>query len=157
VRLEVERDFNLPYPGDAVAAAAFLRDVKKSLSRVHFIRNLRVDGDVVRADLRVEVPFIGEQLLDFESHLVLREDGADLLPTTREGRAWAEVSGVGRARPEGSAASISYHLRVVVHLELPAGEKWGGRAFIRMAEATASRTLERVTEDLPAGVIAAMP
>ncbi|HWG85115.1 MAG TPA: DUF3809 domain-containing protein [Deinococcales bacterium] len=157
MRLEVERDFTFPYPGDSGAATDFLRDVRRSLARVPFIRNLSVEGDHVTADLAVDVPFLGEQLLDFSSRLVPQDGGADLVAEQRSGRAWAEVSGSGRATPQGERASISYHLRVVVHLELPAPEKWGGRAFSRMAEATAARTLERVAEDFPAGVMAAMP
>lgn len=157
MKLEVERRFTLAYPGPAADAAAYLRDARRSLEHVTFIRDLRVDGDEVRADLRVEVPFLGEQRLDFHSRIVPRDGGADLVALERGGRAWAEVSGEGRAADAPGGARIDYRLRVVVHLSVPAGDKWGGRAFAKMAEATAARTLARVAEEFPAGVTAGMP
>ena len=67
------------------------------------------------------------------------------------------MSGEGRAVRAAHGAEIEYRLRVAVHLEVPLGDKWGGRAFAKMAEATAARTLERVAEEFPAGVRAGMP
>ena len=153
----MERTFTLPFPGSVAEAVAFLRDVNRSLERVAFIKNLRVDGADVLADLRIDAPVIGEQLLDFQSVLEALPDGAKLRSLERSGNAWAEVAGEGTAQPAGDAASIEYRLRIVAHLNLPAAERWGGRAFEKMVFATAQRAIERMTLEFPDGVAAAMP
>lgn len=160
MRLELERDFELDYPGPPEEAAAFLADPARSLARVPFLAGLRVQGDEVAADLMVDAPLLGPQRLDFRSRLRTApagEHGADLVPLARSGRAWAEVAGSGRAEPAAGGSRITYRLRVVVHLELPDAGSWGGRALARMAGRAAESTLERVTEEFPAAVRAAMP
>ncbi|MFN3266089.1 MAG: DUF3809 family protein, partial [Deinococcales bacterium] len=52
---------------------------------------------------------------------------------------------------------ISYALQITVHLELPVGEKWGGRAFEKMVQATAQSAIERLTLEFERGVSAGMP
>ena len=155
--LEVDRTFNIPFPGSSDAGIAFIRDVKKSLENVSFIRNLRVEGDDVFAHLRIEVPFLGERLLDFRSTLSPQPDGANLISHQLEGKFWAEVNGEGTVTATGETSSIQYHLKALVHLELPVAEKWGGRAFAKMAEATAQRTIERMAQEFPIGVRLGMP
>jgi carbon monoxide dehydrogenase subunit G len=155
--LEVDRNFEIPFPGALDAGIAFIRDVKKSLENVSFIRNLRVEGNEVFAHLRIEVPFLGERLLDFKSTLEPQENGANLISHQLEGKFWAEVSGQGTVAASGATSSIHYHLRALVHLELPVADKWGGRAFAKMAEATAQRTIERMAQEFPVGVTKGMP
>lgn len=158
MKLEVEREFALVYPGPAAEAVAFVQDVQRSLERVTFIKNLRLEGHDVLADLGVDVPFLGEQRIDFHSKLEPREDGAVLIALPASGKAWAEVSGQARVTPsEAGRSSIQYALQITVHLALPIGDQWGGRAFEKMAHATAARAIERMTEQFPAGVRAAMP
>lgn len=155
--LHVDRQFDIPFPGPSEAGIAFIRDVKKSLENVSFIRNLRVEGNEVFAHLRIEVPFLGERLLDFRSTLEPVIDGANLIAQPLDGKFWAAVNGEGRVTGTGIASSIHYHLRAEVHLELPIAEKWGGRAFAKMAEATAQRTIERMAQEFPIGVSKGMP
>jgi hypothetical protein len=177
--LHVDRQFDIPFPGHVDDGIAFIRDVKKSLENVSFIRNLRVEGNDVFAHLRIEVPFLGERLLDFRSTLEPVIDGANLIAQPLEGKFWAAVNGEGRVTSTGTTSSsndssaslrsssndssaslrssIHYHLRAEVHLELPVAEKWGGRAFAKMAEATAQRTIERMAQEFPIGVSKGMP
>lgn len=155
--LEVDRTFDIPFPGSVDAGIDFIRDVKKSLENVSFIRNLRIEGDDVFAHLRIEVPFLGERLLDFRSTLSPQPDGANLVSHALEGKFWAAVNGEGRVSATGETSNIHYHLRATVHLELPIAEKWGGRAFAKMAEATAQRTIERMAQEFPIGVRKGMP
>jgi carbon monoxide dehydrogenase subunit G len=155
--LEVDRTFEIPFQGNVDAGIAFIRDVQKSLENVSFIRNLRVEGNDVFAHLRIEVPFLGERLLDFRSTLEPVSDGANLIAQKLEGKFWAAVNGEGRVTGTGATSSIHYHLRAEVHLELPVAEKWGGRAFAKMAEATAQRTIERMAQEFPIGVSKGMP
>ncbi len=157
MKLEVEREFRIDHPGSTEEAVAFVQNVQHSLEHVDFIKNLRVDGSDVMADLSVDVPVLGEQRLDFHSRLEARSDGANLIPLPRSGKAWAEVGGEGRVTPNSSGSSLTYRLRIVVHVELPAAERWGGRAFEKMVQATAQRAIERMTEQFPLGVQAAMP
>ncbi len=157
MKLAVEREFRFAYPGPVSEAIAFVRNVQRSLQRVAFIQNLRLDGSDVFADLGVDVPILGAQRIDFHSRLEPRPDGANLIALPGAGKAWAEVSGQARAVPEGDHSSIQYALHIAVHLELPIGNQWGGRAFEKMAHATAERAVHRMTEQFPAGVLAAMP
>jgi Protein of unknown function (DUF3809) len=174
--LQVDRQFDIPFPGSVEDGIAFIRDVKKSLENVSFIRNLRIEGNEVFAYLRIEVPFLGERLLDFKSTLESVPDGANLIAQKLDGKFWAAVNGEGRVTSTGATSSsndssaslldpkdapnglgslrssIHYHLRAEVHLELPVAEKWGGRAFAKMAEATAQRTIERMAQEFPIGV-----
>ena len=158
MKLEVERRFGFTYPGSAVEATAFVQDVQRSLSKVAFIKNLRIEDHDVFADLGVDVPFLGEQRIDFHSRLEPQPDGAKLIAQPGSGKAWAEVAGQARVTPDGGGrSSIQYALQIAVYLSLPVGESWGGRAFEKMAEATAARAIERMTEQFPEGVRAAMP
>jgi Protein of unknown function (DUF3809) len=152
VKLEVIRTFTIAHPGTVDEAIFYLRDVQKSLARVSFIRDLRVESGDVFADLVVDVPVLGEQRLDFHSRLEPVPNGANLIALPKQGRAWAEVSGEGRVSPAAQGSSIAYTLRITAHLEMPTAEKWGGRAFEKMARATAEKAIERMTLEFPKGV-----
>ncbi len=159
MKIEVNRQFEIAFPGPRIAAIAFMRDPTRSLAKVSFIKNLRqenrnIENKNILADLSVDVPFLGEQHLDFESELQDHEDGADLIALPRNGKAWAEVAGIGRSNNTGTV--LHYQLQIVAHIELPAAEKWGGRAFTRMVENTAKSAIERMTSEFPRGVLAAI-
>ena len=62
-------------------------------------------------------------------------------------RFWAELEGEGWAVEDG----ICYKLRLRIHAEIPQGEKWGGKALRRMAEAAFERTVSRALEGLQGG------
>ncbi len=161
MKLEVDREFVLPFPGPVAQAITFVQNVPVSLAHVSFIRNLRLEGSDIFADLRIDAPIIGEQLLDFHSRLETTDDGARLIALERTGKAWAEVAGQAHVTADtgqasDAASSIRYQLRIVIHLELPVTDRWGGRAFEKMAHATAQRSIERLSLEFPEGVLAAM-
>jgi hypothetical protein len=155
MNIEAAREFVLPFAGSSSEAVLFLRDVRRSLAQVRFITDLRLEGQEVMANLLVDVPVLGEQRLDFASRLESHPDGADLIALPRSGKAWAEVSGQGRVREE-TGVQILYALQIVVHLELPVGEKWGGKAFEKMVQATAKSAIQRLTLEFGRGVLAGM-
>ena len=156
MKLEVEREFVLAHPGSSAQAIVFVQNVPISLAHVSFIQNLRLEGSDVFADLRIDAPIIGEQHLDFHSRLETTDDGARLVALERSGKAWAEVAGQAHVTADGAGSSIRYRLRIVIHLELPVTDRWGGRAFEKMAHATAQRSIERLSLEFPQGVLAAM-
>lgn len=150
---DAEQDFTLAYPGAHEDALAFLRDPGRSLRAVPFLRALRFDGQVVRAEMVVTVPMLGELVLPFESSVTPTASGATLSPRLLAGRTWAQVGGHG----EVTGGQLHYRLAFRVHISMPQAEKWGGAAFEKMFQAAARKTLERVAQDFPAGVRAAMP
>jgi hypothetical protein len=154
--IEVERNFRLEYPGTFEQAVLYLQDVSKSLAGVSFIENLRFESPNVYADLIVDVPVLGRQHLDFYSILEFHALGANLIAQPRQGRAWAAVAGQGTVEVN-QRIEILYALQITVHLELPSAEKWGGRAFEKMAQATAKTAIERMTKEFGLGVQRTMP
>ncbi len=150
--IEVSKDFILEYPDSLEQAVLYLTDVKKSLAHVSFIENLRLEQNHIFADLVVDVPVLGSQCLDFDSILEPHATGANLVAQKREGRAWAAVSGQGRAVQTNNQTQIHYALQIAVYLELPSTDKWGGRAFEKMAQATAKTAIERLTREFGHGV-----
>lgn len=148
--LSHQQHFEIPYPHGQEAALAYLRNPAQSLRYVRFIANLQQDvGQTVRANLRVMVPVLGEQLLPFSSQIRLTPNGAELIADTLNHKAWAEVSGLGQYQDQ----ALHYQLSVRVHLWLPSSNKWGVAAFERMVEATSQKALQRVAQDFPAGIL----
>ncbi len=154
MQISVQRQFTIPHPSPVLEATRYVRDINRSLSHVSFIKNLRLEGDLVTADLAVDVPFLGQQLLDFQSRLELHPDGANLIGIEKSGKAWAMVSGQARVSPAPQGSSIEYALHIAVFIALPSSEKWGGKAFEKMAQATAEKAIERLTLEFPRGVAA---
>lgn len=155
--IEVSQDFTLPYPSTLEHAVLYLTDVQKSLAQVRFIRDLQISGKQIYANLIVDVPVLGEQKLDFHSILEPHRTGANLLAQERTGRAWAAVAGQGSAVQNANGTQILYALQIAVHLELLVGDKWGGKAFEKMARATAQTAIQRLTLEFGRGVLAGMP
>ncbi len=154
MQINVQRQFTISHPSPPLEATQYVRDINKSLSHVSFIKNLRLEGDLVTADLAVDVPFLGEQLLDFASRLEPHPDGANLIGLEQSGRAWAMVSGQARVSSAPQGSSIEYALHITVFIALPSSEKWGGKAFEKMAQATAEKAIERLTLEFPRGIAA---
>ena len=154
MQINVQRQFTILHPSSPLEAIQYVRDVQQSLSRVSFIKNLRLEGQVVTADLAVDVPFLGQQLLDFRSRLEPHPDGASLIGLEKGGKAWAMVGGQARVSPALQGSSIEYALSIAVFIALPSSEKWGGKAFEKMAQATAEKAIERLTLEFPRGVAA---
>ena len=154
MQINVQRQFTIVHPSTVLEAVTYVRDVEKSLSHVSFIKNLRLEGQLVTADLAVDVPFLGQQLLDFKSRLEPHPDGASLIGLEKSGRAWAMVGGQARVSSTPPGSSIEYALEITVFIALPSSEKWGGKAFEKMAQATAEKAIERLTLEFPRGVAA---
>ncbi len=111
------------------------------------IKGLKREGSRLFGELCGEAPFFGEVCFPFESELKPENEArARLVPRPlAERRFWAELGGVG----ELLGNELSYRVQLVLHAELPEGEKWGGRAFRRMVEAALSRHLARALAALP--------
>lgn len=152
--LDAEQRFTLIHPGGAVRGLAFVRDPARALSQVRFLRKLRTGPSGVQGELLVMVPALGEIDLPFLSALHPTPRGASLqpLPLSQE-RAWVEVGGEAEV---DAAGEMSFHFLFRAHLQLPGAEGWGAQAFEKMVRAAAGRTLERVAQDLPEGLHAAL-
>ena len=151
--VEASETFTLTAPPDSAAALAFLRDPARSLTRVRFLRGVQVSGTEVRGVLAVQLPMVGEVTLPFFSVLEHTGSGARLVPQDIQNeRAWLEVAGEGVL----SGPLLEYAFVFRAHLNIPAAEKWGGSAFEKMVQAAASRTMARVTQELPKALAAAL-
>lgn len=109
-------------------------------------------GELTRQDttllgyLVAEAPLFGEIHFPFHSRIHPQGNAARLeaLPLTEPPAFWAELEGSGKVVEGG----IDYQLTLRIHATLPQGEKWGGRALGRLAEAAFERNVERVLERL---------
>ncbi|PNY82959.1 DUF3809 domain-containing protein [Deinococcus koreensis] len=174
--IESAQQFTLVYPGPPEGALAFVRDPAWSLSRVRFLSGLRATARELRGDLLVHLPVLGQVDLPFSSVLQLTPVGAALDPQSLEHeRAWVEVSGVAQvelvtsvpdtgAPDRGALTPVRFSFQFRAHLATPdgggptggGGVGWGGAAFGKMVRAAATRTLERVAQELPEGIRQAM-
>lgn len=160
--LQHEVSFVLDLDLPPEAGRAFVRDVPRSLSQATFLADLQVvEGQaaqgvpkVVTATLPVNAALFGQRELPFRSALTFTEEGARLrgLPLDPDGPGWAEVSGDARVLPSARGCQVEYHFSIAIHLELPAPEKWGGRALLSMIEFTARNVLQQVMARFPAAV-----
>lgn len=109
-------------------------------------------GQLTRQDttlqgyLVAEAPLFGEIHFPFHSRIHPQGNTARLEALTLEEPPafWAELEGSGEVVGDG----IDYRLTLRIHAALPQGEKWGGRALGRLAEAAFERNVERVLERL---------
>jgi hypothetical protein len=109
-------------------------------------------GQLTRQDttlqgyLVAEAPLFGEIHFPFQSRIHPQGNTAHLeaLPLQDPPAFWAELEGRGEVVEGG----IDYQLTLRIHATLPQGEKWGGRALGRLAEAAFERNVERVLERL---------
>ncbi len=109
------------------------------------LEDLARDGTLFRGRLCGEAPLFGRVCFPFQSQL-RGQERAELVPEPLPGETfWAELGGTGEAADD----ELRYRIRLVLHAELPMGEKWGGRAFRRMVEAALQRNLTRVLSALP--------
>lgn len=145
------------------AALSFVRSARSSLADAEFLQGFRVnEGErtVVSARLPVHTQFFGRRELPFTSELKAARSGAELKALSAEhpGRGWAEVSGratvseLGEKEWNEPSSRIEYELHVRVHLLLPAVERWGGRALLKMVELTGASVLRSLASQFPAAV-----
>ncbi len=150
-------DFAFDLALDAAVAIDFVHDVRGSLKHADFIRDLRVQSGspaLVEATIPVNAALFGQRQLPFRSQLVRTPKGALLkslaLPDTKPG--WAEVAGEAAVTSGMQGSLVTYRFAIAIHLDLPAPEKWGGRALTKMIEYTATSVLARVTGQFPDAV-----
>ncbi len=146
--LEREIELKVPFNGSPREAKARLFAPEAVFAPVSVLKDLRRDGEVVEGRLSASVALFGEVGFPFRSRLRADGEAAVLEALPLEEPFWAELSGRGEARER----HLHYRVRLRVHADLPDGEKWGGRAFKRLAEATFQRTLERALAQLAAEV-----
>ena len=145
MRLERQISFCLE-ARDPTEASALLAAPERALARLAVFRDLKLMNGVLSGALAAPFVLIGEVRFPFRSRFELGGDMARLEPEplANEGDAAAELSG--SARTEGNR--VCYQARVALELYLPEGEKWGGRAFRKMAEAAFERTLKRTLHEI---------
>lgn len=142
-------------------ALAFVRDAGRSLRRADFLEELSVASGpppTVSAQLPVHAAPFGARRLPFTSEIVRTAEGARLVagPPPTPGSGWAEVGGEAWVTAgEAGPSRLDYRLTVTVTLALPAAERWGMRALLKMVELAGAAVLRRVVESLPSAVEAA--
>lgn len=108
---------------------------------------LRRQESLLSGHLLTDIPLLGEIQFPFQCRISSRgQDSALLqaLPLEPAPPFWAELEGKGTI----AEGSIHYRLEVRIHANLPEGEKWGGKALRRMAEAAFERVVSRTLEQL---------
>ncbi len=152
MKLSFQERFQIPSSHTPLQTIAYLQAPQLGLNEVSFIRNLEIletNGQkTVKAELHFSVPMLGELVFPFQSRLEPTAQGAKLHAMTLPGKTWAGISGVGSALP----GELHYSLEVDIHIDMPAGEKWGGMAFRKMVDLTAQKSLERVGQEFPKGI-----
>lgn len=138
--MTLEQAFQLRIPG----SANDLTQLDKVFAgRPPFV-SIAQQGDLLLGELGVEITLIGEMRFPFQSRLNLLPERANLvaLPIENPAEHWAELWGQGKV--EDGLITLNVNLRL--HAVLPEGEKWGGKAFQRMAELVFERTLSRILD-----------
>jgi len=139
----VELERNVSFCLDAAdpeAARQLLARPDRALARLAVFQDLELNGEELTGALVAPFALLGEVRFPFRSRFTQSGETARLdACETGDGDLTAELAG--RARVEG--ARVCYRARVHLRIRLPEGDKWGGRAFRKMAEAAFARTLER--------------
>lgn len=140
----LQRAFNFLLPIRAEEAGHYLAHPEEVLSELEAFTNLEQQDQRLSGSLSAEFGLFGRLVFPFSSRLGLSAGGtsARLISEPLSGERWAELAGEAQAVQEG----LAYTIQLAVHAELPLGEKWGGRALGRMAEAAFSRGLEHALE-----------
>lgn len=149
--------FSFPVAMPPAAARAFVRDVPRSLRKADFLTDLQVlEGDprVVVATLPVNAALFGQRELPFRSVLRDTPDGATLtaVEIDPDGPGWAEVDGEAVVRPDGDGSKVDYAFRVTIRLRVPAADKWGTQALLKMIAFTARTVLQDIMSRFPLAV-----
>ena len=145
--MTLERTFELHIPG---TPAELLAPERVFGGRPPF-GELRREGEHLLGELVAYTPLMGDLRFPFRSRLHPEGEGrallVALLPANEPPAFWAELSGEGAVAGE----TLAYTITVRLHARLPEGEKWGGKALRRMAEAAFERTISRALEHLSRG------
>ncbi|WP_457630655.1 DUF3809 family protein [Oceanithermus sp.] len=145
MRLERRVKFCLQ-AADADEAGRLLAAPQLALARLRVFRDLELEDGVLSGALAAPFVLIGEVRFPFRSRFLLGERTAELTPLPLESEAESAAELAGTAELAGDR--VCYQADVALQLSLPEGEKWGGRAFRKMAEAAFERTLARTLNEL---------
>jgi len=144
VELERNVDFCLNAEAPETARELLVRP-DKALQRLPVFRDLHLEGDILEGCLTTTIALLGEVSFPFRARFCFSGETAELHPLeSAGGDLHAELAG--KARVEGER--VCYRASVRLRAHLPEGEKWGGRAFKKMAEAAFARVLERTLTNL---------
>lgn len=151
--LETQQQLTLPTRLGPVEALAFVQQPQQVLAHLHFLQDLQVDSGRLSGVLALHVPMVGEVTLPFVSLLQEQPSGAALLPQPlSHERAWLEIAG----QAHSAEQSVHYDFTFRAHLQTPSAEQWGAKAFEKMVQASAQRSIARISEALPAALQAAL-
>jgi len=144
MRLEREIEFRLQTRSEE-EAQRLLASPLEALGRLQVFRDLSLEGNELSGALVAPFAILGEVRFPFRARF--RSAGSDawlepLPPDDPASDLWAELEG--QARRE--RADVAYRARIALHIHLPEGEKWGGKAFRKLAEAAFTRTLTRTLD-----------
>ena len=145
MRLERQISFCLRAE-DPAEARSLLAAPERALARLAVFRDLKLMDGVLSGALAAPFALIGEVRFPFRSRFELDGDSARLEPEplADRGDAVAELGGSARAKGD----RVCYQAQVALELRLPEGDKWGGRAFRKMAEAAFEKTLKRTLGEI---------
>ena len=145
MRLERRVQFCLQ-ANDPVSARKLLATPDTALARLSVFKDLTLKDGVLEGVLAAPFVLIGEVRFPFRSRFTLRANEAELtpLPQREDNDTRAVLSGTARLNGD----RVCYEASVALQLSLPEGEKWGGRAFRKMAEAAFERTLTRTLNEI---------
>jgi hypothetical protein len=144
--MTLEHAFSLTLPG---TVEDLLKPEAVFAGRGPFGKLVR-HGEELHGTLVAEAPLIGEIEMPFRSRLVqLGENRAQLEALAGESPLsfWAELWGQGEAKQ----GQLHYRLNLRIHAQLPAGDKWGGQALRKMAEAAFERQIDKALRELELG------
>ncbi len=129
-------------------ARRWLQDPTLALSQIKVFRDLELKGGVLSGFMAAPFAIVGEVRFPFRSRFRLEAEAGTLTPIAADEATSSDTSAElgGRARLEGDR--VCFQAELLLRLNLPEGEKWGGRAFRKMAEAAFERTLSRTLHDL---------
>lgn len=139
--MRLEREFELEVEGPQ----NLLDHPEKVFARLPGLANLKREGPRLSGQLCGEARLLGRFCFPFESEF----HGGNPArlhprPLPHEGL-WAELGGEAWAKD----GRLIYRIQLVLHAKLPEGEKWGTRAFRRMAEAALENALNKSLLSLP--------
>ena len=160
MKIEHSIPFDIDISLNQQDAISFVQSVEHSLSKATFINNLQLlhedtlGHDYIQASIPINAAMFGQHQLDFQSLLIPLANGARLqaLPFDTPKASWAEVTGkaIVNALPKGS--TVHYDFDIIIHLNLPKPERWGGKALLKMIEFTAQQVLKHIAEDFPRAI-----
>jgi len=131
--------------GSEAAALELMGQPHHALAKLPVFRELKLENRVLSGFLAAPFALLGEVRFPFSSRFEVAGETARLepLPATDE-ELRAELSG--KATVQGK--EVCYQALIRLDIDLPQGEKWGGKAFRKMAEAAFERVLDATLKQI---------